>query len=117
MRQAGKFLFVHSCGNIETIIPDLIAMGVQVLNPVQPECMDIRKVKREYGRDLCLWGGISTQQTLPYGKPEAVRREMAETLDFMRHGGGYILAPAQSIQADVPMENIEAVVEFARTQT
>ena len=116
VRDSGKYLFLHSCGCIEAVIPDVIAMGVQVLNPVQPECMDIRKLKREYGKDLCFWGGISTQKTLPYGTPEQLRQELREVLGFMRKGGGYILAPAQSIQSDVPVENIKALVDFVKAQ-
>jgi len=117
VRDAGKYLFLHSCGCIEAIIPDLIDMGLQVLNPVQPECMDIRKLKREYGKHLCFWGGISTQKTLPYGTPDELREELREVLAFMRKGGGYILAPAQHLQLDVPLENIQAFIEFARAQS
>ena len=117
VRDSGKYLFLHSCGCIEAVIPDLIDMGVQVLNPVQPECMDIRKLKRKYGKNLCFWGGVSTQKTLPYGTPDELRQELREVVGSMRPGGGYILAPAQSIQADVPMENIKALIDFARTQT
>lgn len=116
VRESGKYLFLHSCGCIEAIIPDLIEMGLHVLNPIQPECMDIRKLKREYGKDLCFWGGISTQKTLPYGTPDQLRQELRETLSFMRKGGGYILAPAQHIQVDVPVENIRAFIDFAQTQ-
>lgn len=116
VRESGKFLFLHSCGCIEAIIPDLIDMGLQVLNPLQPECMDIRRLKREYGKQLCFWGGISTQKTLPYGTVEELRDELRETLAVMRKGGGYIFAPAQHIQTDVPIENILALVDFARSQ-
>ena len=110
----GKDVWVHSCGNVEAIISSLIEMGLDVLNPVQPEAMDVRKLKAQYGDKLCFWGGISTQQTLPYGKPEEVKEEARAVRDLMSRDGGYILAPAQSIQSDVPVENILALLEVAR---
>jgi len=110
----GKDVWVHSCGNVEAIIPSLIEMGVDVLNPVQPEAMDIRALKAEYGDKLCFWGGISTQQTLPRGTPEEVKEEARAVRDLMSRDGGYLLAPAQSVQSDVPVENLLALLEVAR---
>lgn len=109
-----KDVWVHSCGNIERIIPALIDMGLNVLNPIQPEAMDIARLKKEYGDKLTFWGGISTQQTLPYGNPQEVEREARAVRDMMAVEGGYIFAPAQSIQDDVPWENIEALLKVAR---
>ena len=68
-------VWVHSCGNIQRILPDLAEMGVDALNPVQPECMDIYELKEKHGDKITFWGGISTQQTLPYGTPEEVVAE------------------------------------------
>jgi len=68
-----KDVWVHSCGNIEKVIPSLIEMGLDVLNPVQPEAMDLATLKKEYGDKLTFWDGISTQQALPFGTPEEVR--------------------------------------------
>jgi uroporphyrinogen decarboxylase len=110
----GKDVWVHSCGNIERIIPSLVEMKLDVLNPIQPEAMDIAKLKRQYGDKLTFWGGISTQQTLPYGTPDAVRAEAREVRELMSRNGGYIFSPAQSIQADVPIENFLALLEVAR---
>ena len=110
----GKDVWVHSCGNIEKIIPSLIEMGLDVLNPVQPEAMDIAILKKEYGDKLTFWGGISTQQVLPFGTPEEVKQETRRVRDLMSQGGGYILATAQEIQGDVPAENIVALIEAAR---
>jgi len=110
----GKDVWVHSCGDIEKVIPSLIEMGLDVLNPVQPEVMDIARLKREYGHALAFWGGISTQQTLPYGTSEEVKQEARRVRDLMAQDGGYILAPAQSIQGDVPVANIMALLEVAR---
>jgi len=109
----GKDVWVHSCGCIDVIIPRLVEMGLDVLNPVQPECMDIQDLKNKYGDKLSFWGGISTQDTLPYGTPEEVKKEARRVRDMMSKNGGYILAPSQSIQGDVPVENIIALLEVA----
>ena len=109
-----KDVWVHSCGNIEKVIPSLIEMGLDVLNPVQPEAMDLATLKKEYGGKLTFWGGISTQQALPFGSPEEVKQETRRVSDLMSKGGGYILAPAQEIQEDVPAENILALIETAK---
>jgi uroporphyrinogen decarboxylase len=110
----GKDVWVHSCGHIEAVIPSLVEMGLDVLNPIQPEVMNIAELKRKYGHKLTFWGGISTQKTLPYGTPDEVRAEVRQVRDMMSKGGGYILAPAQSIQNDVPLQNILALLEVAR---
>lgn len=114
IRQAGKYAFLHSCGNIFAVLPDVVEMGVQVLNPVQPECMDIREIKARFGDRLAFWGGISTQRTLPMGSPGDVRREVREVAARLGEHGGYILSPAQSIQEDVPLENCLALIEEAQ---
>jgi uroporphyrinogen decarboxylase len=112
----GKDVWLHSCGDIEVLIPDLIEMGVDVLNPVQPECMDIHRLKADYGDKLTFWGAISTQQTLPYGTPEEVKAEARRVRDLMSQNGGYIFSPSQDIQRDVPIENIMALLEVARAR-
>lgn len=109
-----KDVWVHSCGNIEKVIPSLIEMGLDVLNPVQPEAMDLATLKKEFGDKLTFWGGISTQKALPFGSPEDVKYETRRIRDLMSQGGGYILAPAQDIQGDVPAENILALIETAK---
>ena len=115
IHSAHKDVWVHSCGNVEQIMGDLINLGVDVLNPLQPECMDIKRIKKQFGDKLTFWGGISTQQTLPYGTPEEVRRETDEVAKFMRTNGGYILAPSQEIQADVTYENLRMLIDSARS--
>jgi len=110
----GKDVWVHSCGCITKAIPSLIEMGLDVLNPVQPECMDLAILKREYGDKLAFWGGISTQQALPYGSPEEVRAEARRVRDLMSRDGGYVLAPAQQLQVDVPVENVMALIDVAQ---
>lgn len=114
IKQAGKDVWIHSCGNIEAIIPDLVGMGVDVLNPVQPEVMDIYKLKKKFGHKVTFWGGISTQRTLPYGTPEEVKTEAEKVIKLMSMGGGYVSAPAQSIQDDVPVENLLALIESVK---
>lgn len=113
IKSYGKHMWIHSCGNIVKIIPSLIEMGVDVLNPVQPECMDLATLKREFGKDLTFWGGLSTQRTLPYGTADDVRREARNTCDILGKGGGFIFAPSQELQADVPLANLDALREFA----
>ena len=108
IRQGGKHVYLHSCGHITEIIPDLVELGVDMLQPIQPEAMDIFEVKKEFGKDLCLVGGISTQKTLPFGTPQQVRDEVKRYLDVMADGGGYIMAPAKSIMPGVPVEKSKA---------
>jgi len=110
----GKDVWVHSCGCVDVLLPRLVEMGLDVLNPVQPECMDLETLKRLYGDSLTFWGGISTQRTLPFGDPEQVKKEARQVRNLLGKGGGYILSPSQSIQDDVPVANIEALIEVAR---
>lgn len=110
-REAGKFVSIHSCGDIQAILPDLIDIGVNVFNPFQPEVIDVRRAKREFGDRLCFWGGISTQRLLPFGTPEDVRREVQGLLADLGADGGYIAAPAHAIPGDAPPENITALIE------
>jgi uroporphyrinogen decarboxylase len=107
-------IFYHSDGNPAEIIPDLIEIGVDILNPVQPECMNTAEVKRLYGDRLSFWGAIGTQSNLPWGTPEDVRREVRERIETMGAGGGLMLAPTHTIEPEVPWENIVAYVEAAR---
>ena len=110
----GKHVWVHSCGQIERLIPSLVDMGLDVLNPVQPECMDIAGLKTRFGDRLSFWGGLSTQQTLPFGSPDQVKAEARRVRDLMSEGGGHIFAPAQELQSDVPPANVLALLEVAR---
>lgn len=111
IHSSGRDVWVHSCGNIEQIMPDLARMGVDVLNPIQPECMDIQMLKHKYGNSIAYWGGISTQKTLPYGTPEEVKKETRRIIEMMSANGGFIAAPSQDVQCDVPYENICALID------
>lgn len=110
----GLAVFHHSCGNIVPIIGDLIDIGLDILHPIQPEAMDVLFLKREFGRRLCFCGGIPTQTLLVSGTPEEVRAEVRRLKRVMGAGGGYILEPGITIQADVPRDNLVAMIEEAR---
>ena len=110
----GKDVWVHSCGAISRLVPRLVEMGLDVLNPVQPECIDIEWLKREFGDDLTFYGGITTQTVLPFGNPDEVRAEARRVRDLLGEGGGYIFSPSQDLQDDVPAENMLALLEVAK---
>ncbi len=107
----GKRFYLHSCGHIRPIIGDLVEAGVDMLQPLQPEAMDIFEIKEKFGRDLCLMGGISTQHTLLHGTPHDIRREVRDCLDRMATGGGYVMAPAKPILPGIPLENAVALID------
>ena len=111
----GRTVFHHSCGHIVPIIGDLIDMGLDILHPIQPEAMDIAYLEREFGARLTLCGGVPTQTLLVQGTPEAIRQEVRRLKGTMGRDGGYILEPGITIQADVPPENIIAMIDEART--
>jgi uroporphyrinogen decarboxylase len=98
----------HSDGYIEPIIDDFLEVGVDLLNPIQPESMDPASIKKRYGKRVGLWGTVSTQQTLPFGNPQDVEDEVRQRIETCGPGGGFLLAPTHNIQLDVPFENIEA---------
>lgn len=108
-------VFFHSDGNIEPVIPELIEIGVDILNPIQPECMDIAKLKEMYGDRLSFWGGIGVQTTMPFGTPDDVRVAVRQLIRDAGKGGGLLVAPAHLIERDVPWRNVEALVEAAYT--
>jgi len=115
------YLFLHTCGSVYDIIPDLIEVGVDILNPVQVSAakMDTKKLKREFGDAITFWGGgVDTQRVLPYGTPEEVRDEVRRRIDDLAPGGGFVFAAVHNIQPDVPPENIiamwEALQEFGK---
>lgn len=109
------FTMLHSDGNILEIVPDLIEIGLDVLHPVQPEAMDVYHVKRKFGGQLCIWGGIGTQHLLNRGTPSEVQAEARRAKRVLGRNGGYILAPAINLQKDCPLENTLALIEAAQT--
>ncbi|HDP79525.1 MAG TPA: hypothetical protein ENN21_01640 [Spirochaetes bacterium] len=101
----------HSDGYIEPIIPDLIEIGVDVLNPVQPASMDPAVIKKKYGDRLCFWGTIDEQYTLPFGTVEEVKEEVLTRLATVGRGGGLIIGPTHDVQLDTPLENFWALFD------
>jgi uroporphyrinogen decarboxylase len=110
-------VYYHSCGAIEPIIGDLVEIGVQVLDPIQPRALDTAELKRRYGDRLTFFGGIDEQHTLPFGTPEDVRREVRQRFREMGQGGGLILGPAHWLLPDTPWENVVALYDEARRCT
>lgn len=112
---AGLRVFLHCDGAIRGIIPDLIELGIDILNPIQPGAtgMEPAGLKRDFGDRLCFHGAIDTQTTLPFGTREDVIAEVRERIDTLGRGGGYILAPVHTVEPDVPLDNLLAVYESA----
>jgi uroporphyrinogen decarboxylase len=100
----------HTDGNVEPIIPELIEIGLDVLNPIQPASMNPAKIKKQYGDKLSFWGSLDEQKTLPFGTPEDVANEVRQRLETVAYNGGLILAPTHHIQLDTPLENFWAMV-------
>ena len=116
IKSRGKYVFMHNCGDNSEIMSDLIEIGLEIFDPLQPEPMDIFALKRRYGKHITFIGGISTQMTLPRGTPEDVRRETEKCLRELGRGGGYIVAPNKPILGDVPVENAVALIETVLNQ-
>jgi len=110
----GKYVCLHSCGDLRDILPELVDMGLDIYNTIQPEIYDLKELKREYGKHITFYGGISTQQFLPYASAEEVRSHTNEVMRIMGRNGGYILAPTHAVTDDIPVENVLAMVETAR---
>ncbi|MFN8440139.1 MAG: uroporphyrinogen decarboxylase family protein [Caldilineaceae bacterium] len=111
--EAGVHVFFHSDGSIRSIIPDMIAIGIDVLNPIQWRCkgMERAELKRDFGDKIVLHGAMDNQQTLPFGTVEDVRREVCENIEILGKNGGYVLAPCHNIQVVGPSENIVALYQ------
>ena len=110
----GGFVLFHSDGNITPIVGDLVEIGVDILNPVQPECMDQVEVKKMYGDRLTIDTGVSVQRTLPFGTVEDVRRETLRALKHLAPGGGFIYGTSHYAMYDVPVENLVALYDTCK---
>ncbi|MCL4418362.1 MAG: hypothetical protein M1365_17040 [Actinobacteria bacterium] len=105
--------FHHTCGSVFPIIGDMIEIGVDILNPIQPTALDMQpeKLKKTFGNNIIFHGGIDIQKLLPFGKPDEIRNEVKRVINILSENGGYIAAPSHNIQALTPVENIIALYE------
>ena len=113
IHKAGVHVILHVCGNAEPALADLIDIGLDCLESLQPEAMDVYHVKREYGRDLRLWGGVGVQKLLPFGTPEEVRSEIRRLKVELGKGGGFVLNTSKPLAYPIPVENAAAYFEAA----
>jgi len=114
-KDAGKMMSMHSCGKIVDFLPRLVDLGLDLLEPVQP-CNNNDYLKSTFGDRLTFWGGIDTQQLLPYGTPDEVRADAKRVIRTLGKGGGYVIAPSQEIMNDVPLDNIVALLETIKEE-
>lgn len=115
VRNAGKYVFIHSCGDVDELFDDLIGIGLNCFNPFQPEVMDVFALMEKYRGRLTFFGGLSTQKTLPYGSVEDVRNETRRLL-AVGANGSYIFSPAHAVEGDVPAENMVAFLDVLKAQ-
>lgn len=115
VREAGKFVMIHSCGDVDELFPDLLAAGVNCFNPFQPEVMEVHTLLNQYRKKWCFHGGLSIQQVLPFGTKDEVIEETNRLIN-MGAEGGLILSPSHSVESDTPFENILAFIQAAQNQ-
>ena len=115
VKDAGRYLVIHSCGDIRVLLDDLAELGVDLVHPLQPEAMDVSSLLREYRGRVAFHGGLSTQKTLSRGTAEEVRAETRRWLELGAQGG-YSFAPAHAAEGDTPWENMLAFLEAIQGQ-
>lgn len=114
IKSKGMYVMQHSCGDISELIPVLIEMGVDIVDAMQPESMDIFKLKEKFGKDIVMFGGIGSQSVIPCGTPEEVIADAERTLEVMGKNSKYLIGPAGSIPTEAPIENVVAFVEYCK---
>jgi len=112
VKKKGAFVMSHSCGDITELYPHLIELGVDISDPTQPEVMDLHYIKKEYGNDIVLFGGLGCQSTIPKGSPEDVVNEAMQRLELLGKGGKYLIGSSGSIPTETPVENVVALYNF-----
>jgi len=113
-KQEGVYFYLHSDGNIASIIPDITEIGIDILNPIQPECMDPKTIKEQFGKELTLHGTMSLQRTFTQGDKNDIRNEILDRIRYCGEDGGLILAPSNAFTVDVPIENILYFYDFTK---
>lgn len=115
IKKKGKYVFIHSCGDVNELLNDMVDLGVDCFNPFQPEVLDVNSLLKKYHKKMSFWGGLSIQKTLPCGTVDDVINESCSLLDSGRKGG-YIFSPSHAVEGDTSINNITAFIEVARNQ-
>ena len=115
VKEGGKYVMIHSCGDVDELFDDLVEIGLDCFNPFQPEVMDVESLLGQYRGRLAFHGGLSMQQLLPFGTEAQVRAE-SERLLGLGEAGGYVFAPSHAVEGDTPLANMLAFIEEAKKQ-
>jgi len=115
-KEMEKYVYIHTCGDIVSILPEIIEVGVDIYDPFQPEAFDVFELKKQFGKEITFLGGVSLQKVLPFGSVMDVRNEVNLKLKELGQGGGYICAPSHTVTKDVPPENLDEMIRVLMNQ-